>query len=164
MGRRKKDRKVEAATATHEGRGYAYIEHQAWMLTPPWIAIICLALLGGVLHLVLAGDMIRLAWGVFGLTLATMVVAVAAAVISRPRGQITRVLAVASTIAAGIWLVVTSIVGVTVIGVDLVALLIGAVLAVMANLRRLLRGQGDDHGHTSGQDWGDLADEVKTLQ
>lgn len=164
MGKRKKGHKAEAATATGEGRGYAYIENQAWMLTPPWIALVGLGILGAILHLVLAGDMIRLAWGVFGLTLATMVLTVAAAVISRPRGQVTRVLSVTSTIAAGIWLVVTSIVGVTVIGVDLVALLVGAVLAIMANLRRLLRSQGDDHGNSDAQDWGDLAGEVKTLQ
>jgi hypothetical protein len=164
MGKKRKNHKVEAAAATSEGRGYAYIEGQAWMLVPPWLAVIGLGILGGILHLVLAGDMLRLAWGVFALTLATVVLTVAAAVISRPRGQVTRVLAIASVVASGIWLVVTSIVGVTVIGVDLVALLIGAVLAVIANLRRLLRGKGEDAGHTQSQDWGDLAGEVKTLQ
>lgn len=154
----------EAQAATREGRGYQYIEHQLWMLTPPWMGILALAALGGLLHRLLADDMIRLAWGVFGLTTATVTITAAAAIIARPRGPITRTLAMAGTIGGGLWLIVATIVGVTIIGLDLAALGAAATLAIITNIRRLLRGQGDDQGHQGGKDWETLAGDVKTLR
>ncbi len=159
-----KVKKMRAPAEHAGGHGSAHVKHRAWLLTPPWITVIALWILGVVLHAVLAGNMIRLAWGVFGLTIATVAVGAATATIARPRGQIIRVHSTVSVIAAGVWLVVTSIAGVTSIGVSLVGLLVGAVLALIANVRQLLRGQGDDSGCNPAQGWADLADDIKTLR
>jgi hypothetical protein len=161
---RKRDHGKAAASATSEGRGYQYLEHQAWMLTPPWIVLVVLVVAGGVLHLALRGDPMRLAWGVFGLTTGTTVLAAVAAVVGRARGGATQAYAVITVITAGLWLVVSTIVGLGVLGLDLAAALIGAVGALAWNLRHLLRGAGDSHGHSRAQSWADMADEVKTLR
>lgn len=164
MSRRRKSQKDVAATTVERGHGYQYLENQAWMLIPPWIVLIALAAMGAVLHMLLSVEPVRLAWGVFGLTVGTGVLAAATAVIAAARGSVPRVQAVASVALGGLWLVVASITGLGILGLDLAALLIGVVLCASWNIRRLLRGAGEDHGHGKAQDWADLADDVKTMQ
>lgn len=159
-----KGKKVPAAAGHAGGRGADHVKHRAWLLTPPWITVVALWICGVVLHTTLSGSMIKLAWAVFGLTIATVAVTWATATISRPRGPVIRAHSTMSVAAAGIWLVVATIAGVSPAGVSLVGLLVGAVLAVIANVRQLLRGNGEDSGHTVAQSWADLATEVKTLR
>lgn len=160
----KRGGKTQTAPPSGDGGGQQHIENMAWSLTPPWITLVLLGVLGGVLHVVLTQDTLRLAWGTFGLTIGTVVLAAVASVAGRARGKVTRVHAVTSVIVAGLWLIVCSIVGLGVVGLDLAALGVGAVLALSWNIRRVLRGQGDDAGHTGSQDWEGLADDVKTLR
>jgi hypothetical protein len=164
MSRKRKPQKGAAPETVERGSGYQYLENQAWMLTPPWITLITLAILGAVLHMLLSVNPVRLAWGVFGLTVGTGVLTASTAVIAAARGSVPRVHAIASVSLGGLWLVVASITGLGILGLDLAALLIGAVLAGSWNIRRLLRGSGQDQGHGQAQQWADLADDVKTMQ
>src|SRR5512142_266074 len=158
------NKRVPAGEALAGGRGHHYVEHQAWLLVPPWLALIGLAVAGPVLHLVLAQNVLRLAWGVFALTLATVVLVAFAAWVTKARGPVVRLMAVASVTAAGLWMIVATIVGILVVGVDLVALLVGVILATMANIRRLTRGTGEDQGHQGAQEWAELASDIKTFR
>lgn len=164
MSRKRKPQKGAAPETVERGSGYQYLENQAWMLTPPWITLITLAILGAVLHMLLSVNPVRLAWGVFGLTVGTGVLTASTAVIAAARGSVPRVHAIASVSLGGLWLVVASITGLGILGLDLAALLIGAVLAGLWNIRRVLRGSGQDQGHGQAQQWADLADDVKTMQ
>jgi len=121
-----------------------------------------LAVAGATLHAILANEVIRLAWGVFALTVATVTLVMVAVTVGRARAVVTRTYAAVTIAAAGLWLVTATITGVGVAELDLTAGLIGIVICLCWNVRGLLGGQGEDH-HGGGQ-WSDMADEIRTLR
>lgn len=162
MSRRGATKKAAAEKAVTSGHGAKYVEHQAWMLTPPWITAGGLYAAAEAGHLLLAGDPINLAWGAVGLTCSTGTLALVTHIAGQARGPVVRIHATATVGAGGAWMIIGTIVGPIHQGLALTYLGVAGTLAASWNIRRLLRGQGDTDQRPSR--WDEISDSVQTLK
>lgn len=131
-----------------------------WHVLPwawPWVLCLALLPLAAGLWALWGRDPGSAPWGAVALALGTVGLSLLAWRAGRARGAIVRAHAAASVAVAGCWLLAATIVGPftrPVIDIWVCLLLVGG---ISWNIRRGLRGQGDEHD--SG--WSGLADRVK---
>lgn len=156
-------KKASAERAVSSGHGAKYVEHRAWMLTPPWITAGGLYAAAEIGHLLLAGDPISLAWGAVGLTCSTGALAMFTHIAGQARGPAVRIHAMATVVAGGSWMILGTIVGPLHHGLALTYLGVSATLAASWNIRNILRGQGDETVQQTSR-WDEISDSVQTLR
>jgi hypothetical protein len=161
---KKKTTSQELERVTDAGRGVTYVENQMWQLVPPWLAAGGLYAAGQVGHL-MWGSEGRTPWATAALTAGTCGLTCVATIAGKARGPLTRALAGGTTAASGIWMIASTITGAFHDPLWWMFPLVAAPVAVAWNIKKLLRGQGDDaHNADDGGQWGELGEDIKVLK
>lgn len=162
MAKKKKSTDKDIQKAVEGGQGATYVENQAWQLAPPWIAAGALFGAGQLGHLMWGAES-RAPWATALLATGTCGLTCVATLAGKARGPLTRGLAGFTTAAGGVWMTAATIAGVTAEPLWWLYPLVAAPVAVSWNIKKLLRGQGDD-AHAEDGKWGELADDIKVLR
>ncbi len=160
MKRRGADRSV--SDPGQQGYGSTYVENQLWQLLPPWLAAVGLFLLGGVAYLVW-GSAGRAPWATAVLSASTVLLVLLTLTAGRARGGVVRLMGAVTVALGGVWLTSATVTG---WGgpITWIYPLAAIPLCLGWNIRRLLRGTGEDaHGADAGY-WADLKENVGVLR